>query len=43
VRRADQIVVLSDGQIVERGDHASLMADDGVYAHLFELQAAGYR
>jgi ATP-binding cassette, subfamily B, bacterial len=43
VRRADQIVVLSDGRIVERGDHASLMADDGVYAHLFELQAAGYR
>ena len=43
VRRADQILVLSDGRIVERGNHASLMADDGVYAHLFELQAAGYR
>ncbi len=43
VRRADQILVLSDGRIVERGNHASLMADGGVYAHLFELQAAGYR
>ncbi len=43
VRRADQIVVLSDGRIIERGDHEGLMAEDGVYAHLFELQAAGYR
>ncbi len=43
VRKADQILVLSDGHVVERGDHASLVAADGIYAHLFELQAAGYR
>ena len=43
VRMADQIVVLSDGRVVERGDHDSLMTEDGVYARLFSLQAAGYR
>ncbi|MEJ2516396.1 MAG: ABC transporter ATP-binding protein [Gammaproteobacteria bacterium] len=43
VRKADQILVLSDGRVVERGDHGSLLAADGIYAHLFELQAAGYR
>jgi len=43
VRMADQIVVLSDGRVVERGDHDALMAEDGVYARLFSLQAAGYR
>lgn len=43
VRGADQIVVLRDGRIVERGDHESLMLDDGVYAQLFRTQAAGYQ
>lgn len=43
VRMADQIVVIDRGRIVERGDHASLMASDGQYARLFSLQAAGYR
>jgi ABC-type multidrug transport system fused ATPase/permease subunit len=43
VRAADHIVVLERGRIVEEGDHAALIALRGRYAHLFELQAAGYR
>ena len=43
VRRADQIVVMDSGRIVERGNHESLMATGGGYATLFELQAKGYR
>jgi ATP-binding cassette subfamily B protein len=43
VRMADQIVVLDEGHIVERGNHESLMKEDGIYAKLFTLQARGYR
>jgi ATP-binding cassette subfamily B protein len=43
VRMADQIVVIQNGRIVERGSHEVLMALDGHYAHLFLLQAAGYK
>ena len=43
VRMADQIVVLQEGRIVERGNHAELMTLNGHYAHLFSLQAKGYR
>ena len=32
VRDADQILVMQGGRIVERGDHASLMRENGVYA-----------
>jgi ATP-binding cassette subfamily B protein len=35
---ADQIIVLDEGRVVERGNHASLMAQRGVYAALFEKQ-----
>ena len=43
VRMADQILVLEEGRIVERGSHDSLMAAAGRYADLFQLQAQGYR
>jgi len=43
VRMADQIVVLDEGHIVERGSHETLMKEDGIYAKLFTLQARGYR
>jgi ATP-binding cassette subfamily B protein len=35
---ADQIIVLDDGQLVESGNHESLMAQKGVYAELYEKQ-----
>jgi ATP-binding cassette subfamily B multidrug efflux pump len=38
---ADQIIVLDEGRIVERGDHGSLMDQKGVYAALFEKQTQG--
>jgi ATP-binding cassette, subfamily B, bacterial len=43
VRRADQILVIQDGRVLERGSHAELMARNGHYAHLFQLQARGYQ
>lgn len=38
---ADQILVLDEGRIVERGNHESLMTQKGVYAALFEKQTQG--
>lgn len=43
VRMADEIVVLENGKIVERGSHEELLSLRQKYARLFELQAAGYR
>jgi ATP-binding cassette, subfamily B, bacterial len=43
VRMADQIAVLDGGRIIERGSHEELMQLNGRYAHLFTLQARGYR
>ncbi len=43
VRMADQIIVMSDGKIMEHGSHEELLKINGRYAHLFSLQAAGYK
>ncbi|HKL50152.1 MAG TPA: ABC transporter ATP-binding protein, partial [Wenzhouxiangellaceae bacterium] len=43
VRQADLIAVMDQGRIIEMGTHEQLMALDGQYATLFELQAAAYR
>ena len=39
IKDADQIVVLEDGRIVERGTHDELIRKDGLYAHLWGVQA----
>ncbi|MEO6510634.1 MAG: ABC transporter ATP-binding protein [Nocardioides sp.] len=38
VRQADQILVVDDGRIVQRGTHASLLAEGGLYADLYRTQ-----
>ena len=39
VKDADEIVVLEDGAVVERGTHEELLATDGLYANLWAVQA----
>lgn len=43
VRRADRIVVMDNGMIVEEGSHESLMKKNGLYHDLFSKQAEGYK
>jgi ATP-binding cassette subfamily B protein/subfamily B ATP-binding cassette protein MsbA len=41
IRRADRILVLREGTIVESGSHVELLAAEGFYAHLHRLQFGG--
>lgn len=43
VRMADQIVVIQEGRIAEIGTHDELLNRGAIYAHLFSMQAEGYR
>ncbi|HKW48359.1 MAG TPA: ABC transporter ATP-binding protein [Gemmatimonadaceae bacterium] len=43
VRMADRIVVLQNGAVTEQGSHEELLQKGGLYAELFDMQAAGYR
>jgi ATP-binding cassette subfamily B protein len=40
VQRADRILVLDQGRMVEQGSHAELMAQEGLYAKLAAMQFA---
>ena len=42
VRSADRIYVLSKGEIADHGSHEALMGRGGLYAEMFNLQAAAY-
>lgn len=43
VRLADKIAVIAEGKVAEFGTHDDLLKAQGRYAHLYKLQAAGYR
>lgn len=38
IKKADMILVLEKGEIVERGSHEQLMQQEGLYAQMYELQ-----
>lgn len=43
VRRANRIIVLDQGKVVEQGSHTNLMKQKGLYHEMFTKQAEGYR
>jgi ATP-binding cassette, subfamily B, bacterial len=43
VRMADRIMVLNGGRVAEQGPHDRLIERGGLYAEMFEMQAASYR
>ena len=40
---ADRIIVFHEGKLLEHGTHEELLASEGQYSELFNLQAEGYR
>lgn len=43
IKKADQIIVLQDGEIVEHGDHLDLMKRKGLYEKLYSIQSEAFR
>jgi len=41
IRQADQILVLKDGKVLERGNHSGLIQKNGYYARMYALQSGG--
>ena len=39
IKYADQIIVMQEGEIIERGDHSGLSSKNGAYKKLLDLQA----
>jgi ATP-binding cassette, subfamily B, bacterial MsbA len=39
IKNADEIIVMQKGSIVERGNHSALIALNGVYKKLYDLQS----
>jgi ATP-binding cassette subfamily B protein/ATP-binding cassette subfamily B tetracycline resistance protein len=39
IKQADQILVLDQGKIVERGTHSSLVQGQGIYQQMYQMQA----
>lgn len=42
IQHADQILVLADGEIIEKGDHSSLLKAEGAYAEMYRMQKKDY-
>ena len=40
---ADEIIVLAEGEIIERGTHRQLLSQKGLYAHMWERQSSGFQ
>ncbi|TVY00349.1 ABC transporter ATP-binding protein [Paenibacillus cremeus] len=43
LKHADEIIVMDEGKIVQRGTHHQLLAEDGIYAALYSIQEEGTR